>query len=97
MSHGKRIRGIPRRAPWSSPTVFTFLQQSRRRLTPIHRPTRVRRLSEIGCAYHGELVFAAARVPQTWHIASEAIVQQTSEYCQKVLVNGVQPKRGVTC
>jgi hypothetical protein len=31
-------------------------------------------------------------VPQTWHIASEGIVQTISEYCQKVLVNGVQPK-----
>ena len=29
-------------------------------------------------------------IPQTWHIATQAIVQQISEYCQKVLVNGVQ-------
>jgi hypothetical protein len=29
-------------------------------------------------------------VPQTWHIAASSIVQQISEYCQKVLVNGTQ-------
>jgi hypothetical protein len=29
-------------------------------------------------------------VAQTWHIASSSIVQQISEYCQKVLVNGTQ-------
>lgn len=29
-------------------------------------------------------------VPQTWHIASSSIVQQISEYCEKVLVNGTQ-------
>ena len=31
-------------------------------------------------------------VPQTWHISSASIVQQISEYCQKVLVNGAQPQ-----
>jgi hypothetical protein len=29
-------------------------------------------------------------VAQTWHIASSTIVQQISEYCEKVLVNGTQ-------
>jgi len=29
-------------------------------------------------------------VPQTWHIASSSIVQQISEYCEKILVNGTQ-------
>ena len=29
-------------------------------------------------------------VPQTWHIASQSITQQISEYCEKVLVNGTQ-------
>ena len=29
-------------------------------------------------------------VAQTWHIASSSIVQQISEYCQKILVNGTQ-------
>jgi Quinohemoprotein amine dehydrogenase, alpha subunit domain III len=29
---------------------------------------------------------------QTWHIAGYAIVQQVSIYCEKVLVNGVQPQ-----
>ena len=30
-------------------------------------------------------------VGQTWHIASSEVTQTISEYCQKVLVNGVQP------
>ena len=29
-------------------------------------------------------------IPQTWHIAGYSIVQQISEYCEKVLVNGTQ-------
>jgi hypothetical protein len=32
-----------------------------------------------------------SNVNQTWHIASSNIVQQISERCEKVLVNGVQP------
>jgi hypothetical protein len=29
-------------------------------------------------------------VPQTWHIAGYAILQQVSEFCEKVLINGTQ-------
>jgi hypothetical protein len=44
------------------------------------------------CLVNGACVTGGpSNVDQTWHIAGQPIVQHISLYCEKVLVNGVQP------